>query len=133
MNDNAILWRIHPGLFFGISRCMHKWMDQFGCHVSQFYLVVAIVISMLFNRSCNLLKWTWFLNINLNIYIMHKIILQILKNRKSHRLLNSKLMDYTFDYQFFVDYDIVHWLVGCVRDLKLIKYHNKEAKGFFFN
>jgi hypothetical protein len=37
--------------------------------------------------------------------MMHKIILQILKNRESHELLNSKLMDYTFDYHFFVDYD----------------------------
>jgi hypothetical protein len=30
-------------------------------------------------------------------------------------------MDYTSNYQFFVGV--------CVKDLKLIKYHNKEAKG----
>jgi hypothetical protein len=60
---------------------------------------------------------------------MHKIILQIFKNHKSHGLLNLKLMDYTFDCHFFVDYDTIHWLMGCVKDLKLVKYHNKEAKG----
>jgi hypothetical protein len=38
-------------------------------------------------------------------------------------------MDYTFDCYFFVDYDIIHWLMGCARDLKLVKYHNKETKG----
>jgi hypothetical protein len=27
---------------------------------------------------------------------------------------NSKIMDYTFDYHFFVDYDMVHWLMGYV-------------------
>jgi hypothetical protein len=32
------------------NRCMHKWVDQFGCHASQFYLVVAITMPMLFNR-----------------------------------------------------------------------------------
>jgi hypothetical protein len=60
---------------------------------------------------------------------MHKINLQIFKNHKSHGLLNLKFMDYTFDYHFFVDYDTIHWLMACVRDFKLIKYHNKEAKG----
>jgi hypothetical protein len=60
---------------------------------------------------------------------MHKISLQILKNHKSHELLNLKLMDYTFDCHFFVDYDTIHWLMGCARDLKLVKYHNKETKG----
>jgi hypothetical protein len=38
-------------------------------------------------------------------------------------------MDCTFDCHFYVDYDMLHRLMGCVRDLKLIKYHNKEAKG----
>jgi hypothetical protein len=61
--------------------------------------------------------------------MMHKIILQILKNHKSHGLLNSKFMDYTFD---------CHNLCGlwygplidevCVKDLKLVEHHNKEAK-----
>jgi hypothetical protein len=40
--------------------------------------------------------------------MMHKIILQIVKNRKSYGLLNSKLMNYTSNYYFYVDYDIVH-------------------------
>jgi hypothetical protein len=60
---------------------------------------------------------------------MHKINLQILQNHKSHEVLNLKFMDYTFDCYFFVDYDIIHWLMGCARDLKLVKYHNKETKG----
>jgi len=58
-----------------IPWCMHKWVDQFGCHVSQFCLVIAIVMPMLLYRSWNLLKWTWFKDFNLNIYMMHKIIL----------------------------------------------------------
>ncbi len=55
--------------------CMHKWVDQFGCHINQLCLVVAIIMPMLLYRSSNLLKWTWFKYLNLNIYIMHKIIL----------------------------------------------------------
>jgi hypothetical protein len=94
--------------------CMHKWVDQFGCHISQFYLVVAIAMPMLFYSSWNLLKWTWFKDLNLDIYIMHKINLQIKKNCKSHGLFNSKHMDYTSNYHFFVDYDMVHWSMGCV-------------------
>jgi hypothetical protein len=39
--------------------CMHKWVDKFGCYVSQFCLVVTIAMPM-FYRSWNLLKWTWF-------------------------------------------------------------------------
>jgi hypothetical protein len=46
--------------------------------------------------------------------MMHKIILQIFKSYKSHGLLNSKFMDRNFDYHFFVHYDTVHWLMGCV-------------------
>jgi hypothetical protein len=45
---------------------------------------------------------------------MHKIFLQILKNRKSHKLLNSKVMEHTCDYHFYVDYDTVHQLMGYV-------------------
>jgi hypothetical protein len=108
---------------------MQKWVDQFECHVSQLRLAVAIAMLMLFYRSWNLLKWTWFKDLNLNIYMMHKIILQIFKNCKSHGLLNSKLMDYTLNYHFFVDYDIVHWLMGCVLGTWIRKNHNKEAKG----
>jgi hypothetical protein len=55
-----------------IPRCMHKWVDQFRCHVSQFCLVIAIVMPMLFYRSQYLLKWTWFMDFSLNIYMMHK-------------------------------------------------------------
>jgi hypothetical protein len=40
--------------------------------------------------------------------MMHQIILQHFKNPKSHGLLISKFMDYTSNYHFFVDYDIVH-------------------------
>jgi hypothetical protein len=46
--------------------------------------------------------------------MMHKIILCIFKNCKGHGLLNSKFMDCTFDYHFYVDYVIVHQLMGCV-------------------
>jgi hypothetical protein len=63
---------------------MQKWVDQFGCHIRQLCLVVAIAMPMLFYKSWNLLKWTWFKDLNLNIYMMHKIILQILKNCKSY-------------------------------------------------
>ncbi len=58
-----------------ISGCMHKWVDQFGCHVSQFCLVIAIALPMLLYRSWNLLKWTCFINFNLNMYMMQKIVL----------------------------------------------------------
>jgi hypothetical protein len=64
-----IIWfNIIPG-------CMHKWVDQFGCHVSQFCLVIAITMLVLLYRSWNLLKWTWFKDFNLKIHMMHKIIL----------------------------------------------------------
>jgi hypothetical protein len=92
---------------------MHKWVDQFECYVSQFCLVVTIAMPM-FYRSWNSFKWTWFKDLNLSIYMMHKIILQILKNSKSHGLLNSKLMDNIFHYHLFVHYNTVHWLMGCV-------------------
>jgi hypothetical protein len=56
-------------------------------------------------------------------------MLQISKNPKSHGLLNSKFMDYTSNCHFFVDYDtFIDWWV-CVKDLKLIRCHNKETKG----
>jgi hypothetical protein len=54
---------------------IHKWVDQFGCHISYFYLVVVIVMPMLFYKFWNVLKWTWFKDFNLNIYMMHNIIL----------------------------------------------------------
>ncbi len=102
-------------------RCMHKWVDQFGYHVSQLCLVVAIVMPMLFYKSWNLLKWTWFKYLNLNINMMHKIILQNIENHKNHGFLNSKLMDCTFDCHFFVDYDMVHWLMGLCQGLEISK------------
>jgi hypothetical protein len=55
-----------------IQGCMHKWVDQFGCHVSQFCLVIVIAMPMLLYRSWNLLKWTRFKYFNLKIYMMHK-------------------------------------------------------------
>jgi hypothetical protein len=74
----------------------------------------------------NLLKWTWFKDLNLNIYMMHKIIYK--KNiRKSHGLLNSKLMNCTYDFHFYVNYATIHWLMGCVKDLELVRYHIKET------
>jgi hypothetical protein len=81
----------------------------------------VIIMPMLLYRSRNLLTWTWFKYLNLNIYMMHKIILQIKKNPKSHGLLNSKFMDYSSNYHFFVDYDTVHWLMGCVLGLEISK------------
>jgi hypothetical protein len=62
--------------------------------------------------------------------MMHKIILQISKNRKSHGLLNLKLMDCT-SYCFFLWTMIYGPLIDkmYVRDLKLVKYHNKKTKG----
>jgi hypothetical protein len=87
---------------------MDGWVDQCGSHANQFYLVVTIAMPMLFYRFQNLLKWTQFLKINLNIYMVHKIILQNFKNRKSHELLNPKLMDYTFNFHFYVDYATIH-------------------------
>ncbi len=59
---------------------MHGWVDQFGCHTSQFCLVVAIAMPKSLYKFLNLLKWIWFKDPNLNIYMMHKIILQYKKN-----------------------------------------------------
>jgi hypothetical protein len=87
---------------------MHEWVDQFGCHTNQLCFVVAITMPMLLYKFLNLLKWTWFKDLNLDIYVMHKIILQKNLNRKSHGLLNSKHMDYTSDYHFYVDYVTIH-------------------------
>jgi hypothetical protein len=42
------------------SGCMHKWVDQCGCHISQFCLVVVIVMPMLLYKFWNWFKWTWF-------------------------------------------------------------------------
>jgi len=59
--------------------------------------------------------------------MMHKIILQFFKSCKSHGLLNSKLMDYTFDYHLCgLCYDPLIDGV-CVRELELVKYHIKEV------
>jgi hypothetical protein len=79
-----------------------------GCHSSQFCLVVVIAMPVLYYRFLILLKWIWFEDLNLNIYMMHKIILQFLKNRNSHGLLNSKLMDFTFDFHLYLDYATIH-------------------------
>jgi hypothetical protein len=93
---------------------MHGWVDQFGCHASQFCLVVTIAMPMSLYRFLNWLKWTWFKYLNLNIYMMHKIILQIYKIYKSNGLLNSKFINCTSNYHFYVDYVIIHLLMGCV-------------------
>jgi len=63
--------------------------------------------------------------------MMHKIILQIFLNHKSHGLLNAKLMYSTFDFHFYMDYVTVHWLMGCVlgtwnyKDIISNKHTNK--------
>jgi hypothetical protein len=46
-------WMLHA------KECMHKWVDQLGCHKSQFYLVATIAMPMLLYRCWKLLKWTW--------------------------------------------------------------------------
>jgi hypothetical protein len=43
---------------------MHGWVDQFGCHATQFCLVVAIIMPVSLYRFKNLLKWTWFKDLN---------------------------------------------------------------------
>jgi hypothetical protein len=53
---------------------MHGWVDQFECHANQIFLVVAIIVPMSLYKFKNLLKWTWFKDLNLNIDMMHKII-----------------------------------------------------------
>jgi hypothetical protein len=83
-------------------------------HANTFCIGVASAMPMLLYRFLNLLKWIWFRYLNLNIYMIHINILSIFENRKSHGLLNSKFMDYTFDCHFYVDYNAVHWLMGCV-------------------
>jgi len=30
---------------------MHGWVEQFGCHTNELYLVIAITMPMLFYRS----------------------------------------------------------------------------------
>jgi len=53
-------------------------------------------------RFLNLFKWTSFKDLNFNIYLLHKIILQISKNSKSLPLFKSKLMDCTSHHRFYV-------------------------------
>jgi hypothetical protein len=79
--------------------------------------------------------------------MMHKIILQIFKNCKNHKILNSKLMDCTFDFHVYMDYVTIHWLLFlcelcyihwlmlhpstdgvCVKDFELIRYYIKKHK-----
>jgi len=76
---------------------MHGWVDPFGCHAHRFYLVVAVAMPTSLYRFQNLFQWIFFKHLNLNIYLMHKIILPICKNHKSHQLFKSKLMDYASD------------------------------------
>jgi hypothetical protein len=52
---------------------------SFGCHAHQFYLVLAIAMFASLYKFQNLFKWTSFQHLNFNIYLMHKIILQICK------------------------------------------------------
>jgi len=40
--------------------------------------------------------------------MMQKIILEMFKICKSHEILNSKFMDCTSNYHFYVDYATVH-------------------------
>jgi hypothetical protein len=89
------------------GRCMVGWTNL-GVTPTNFALWVPIAMPMWLYRFKNLLKWTWFKDLNLNIYMMHKIMLQFFLNHKSHGLLNSKLMDYTSNYHFYVDYAKVH-------------------------
>jgi hypothetical protein len=110
-----------------LGACTNGWTNL-GVTQNNYTFMVAIAMPMLLYKFINLLQWTCFKNINLNIYMMHKIILQNLKDCKHHRLLNSKLVDCTCDCHFFVDYDIVHCLMGVLKDLKLVRYHNNEAK-----
>jgi hypothetical protein len=45
---------------------------------------------------------------------MHKIILQFNLLKKTMDFWIKKIMDYISNYHFFVDYDMVHWLMGYV-------------------
>jgi hypothetical protein len=87
---------------FNIAKCMHKWVDPFGCHVNQFCLAVVIVMLMLFYKFWNLLNWIWFNDHNLNIYMMHKII-----KAMDFWTQNSWIIPLTII--IYVDYDMVHW------------------------
>jgi hypothetical protein len=53
--------------------------------------------------------------------MMHKIILQFFKNHKSDGLLNSKDMDCTSYYHFYMDYAMFHRLMGCVLGTRISK------------
>jgi hypothetical protein len=79
-------------------------VDPFRCRARPFYLLVAIAMPTSLYRFQNLFKWTLFKHLNFNIYLMHKIILPICKNRKSHQLFPSKLMDCASPYRFYVDF-----------------------------
>jgi hypothetical protein len=39
------------------------------------------------------------------------------------------LMDCKFGFLFLMDFDMVQWLMLCVKDLEFVKYHIEEAKG----
>jgi hypothetical protein len=59
---------------------MHGWVDQFGCHANQLFLAVAIAMPMSLYRFFNLLKLIRFEDLNLKIYVMHKIIFIFFKD-----------------------------------------------------
>jgi len=93
---------------------MHGWVDQFGCHTSQFCLVVAIAMPRSLYRFLNLLKWTWFKDPNLNIYMMHKIILQYKKivpsgHPNDFTVINGK---YSIAISYNLLKDEVIWVVS---------------------
>ncbi len=91
-------------IFSKTSGFLHASVDPFRCRARPFYLLVAIAMPTSLYRFQNLFKWTLFKHLNFNIYLMHKIILPICKNRKSHQLFPSKLMDCASPYRFYVDF-----------------------------
>jgi hypothetical protein len=108
---------------------MNKWVDQFGCHTSQFCLVVGIAMPMLIYRSWNLLKWIFFKKLTWistwctkSFYTFKKIV---------------KVMDFWTQNSWNVPLTTIFFsglwygpsIDGvCVEDLKLVRYHNKEVK-----
>jgi hypothetical protein len=94
--------------FNPILGSMHGSVDQFGCHANQLCLVVTIAMPMSLYKFFKSLKLTWFKDLNLNIYMMHKIVLQLFKICKSHGFFNSKFMDCTSNNHFYVDYATIH-------------------------
>jgi hypothetical protein len=81
---------------------LHAWLDPFGCRAHQTYLMVAVAMPTSLYTFINLFSSTLFKHLNFHVYVMHKIILRICKNRKSHELFKSKLMDCTSHYRFYV-------------------------------